>query len=124
MGTRQKLTIAFRQQANGITERVNQTIENYLRAFRNITSDNWDKSDIGDMPTTPAMSRTRVLVDQSLNNDEYKHANEFVEQQKDILARIRRQLQAAQDRMSQYYDRSRPTQEFAVGDRVLLSTNN
>ncbi|POM67328.1 LOW QUALITY PROTEIN: Hypothetical protein PHPALM_16700 [Phytophthora palmivora] len=43
LGTQQKLTTAFRQQANGVTERINQTIENYLRAFTNSNSDDWDQ---------------------------------------------------------------------------------
>ncbi|GMF19728.1 unnamed protein product [Phytophthora lilii] len=40
LGTHQKLTTAFRE--HGVTERVNLTIENYLRAFSN-ASDNWDE---------------------------------------------------------------------------------
>ncbi|KAE8970243.1 Transposon Ty3-G Gag-Pol polyprotein, partial [Phytophthora rubi] len=43
LGTHQKLTTAFRQQANGVTERVNQTIENFLRAFSNSNSNDWDE---------------------------------------------------------------------------------
>ncbi|OWZ10798.1 Retrotransposon Polyprotein [Phytophthora megakarya] len=39
LGTHQKLTAAFRQQANGVTERVNQTMESYLHTFNNINSD-------------------------------------------------------------------------------------
>lgn len=43
LGTRQKLATAFRQQANGVTERVNQTIENYPRAFSNSNINDWDE---------------------------------------------------------------------------------
>ncbi|POM65951.1 Uncharacterized protein PHPALM_18258 [Phytophthora palmivora] len=77
LGTHQKLTTAFWQQANGVTERVNLTIQNYLRAFSNSNSDDWDEfislaefvynsrhqasigmppfqADIGYVPATPA----------------------------------------------------------------------
>ncbi|KAJ8577834.1 hypothetical protein ON010_g1372 [Phytophthora cinnamomi] len=89
LGTRQKLTTAFRQQENGVTERVNQAIENYLRAYTNSNSDDWDKyislaefaynvrykasigmspfeADIGYLPATPALSRiiTSVQIDE------------------------------------------------------------
>jgi hypothetical protein len=143
IGTRQKLTTAFRQQANGVTERVNQTIENYLRAYTNSCSDDWDQyialaefaynaryqasigmspfeADLGYLPATPALplrvpnERTKKL----------QLGTEFLEKQQDVLARVRRQLQAAQDRMSYYYDHHRPTQDFVVGDQVLLSTTN
>ncbi|POM81554.1 Putative retroelement [Phytophthora palmivora] len=42
LGTRQNLTAAFRQQANGTTERANRTIENFLGAFSNSNCDDWD----------------------------------------------------------------------------------
>ncbi|POM78436.1 Gag-pol [Phytophthora palmivora] len=143
LGTHQKLTSAFRQQAKGVTERVNQTIENYLRAFTNSNSNDWDtflslaefaynsryqasigmspfKADIGYQPATPASPRTTNEVNQAEINAESRLGIEFVEQQKDILARVRRLLQAAQDRMSSYYDQNRPTQNFNVGDQKKL----
>ncbi|GMF62761.1 unnamed protein product [Phytophthora fragariaefolia] len=77
LGTRQKLTTAFRHQANRVTERLNQIIENYLRVFTNGASEDWDtylalaefvynsrlqqaismspfEADIGYLPSTPA----------------------------------------------------------------------
>ncbi|POM81809.1 Retrovirus Polyprotein [Phytophthora palmivora] len=139
LGAHQKLTSAFRQQANGVTER--------LRAFTNSNSNDWDaflslaeiaynsryqasigtspfKADFGYQPATPASPRTTNEVNQAEINAESRLVIEFVEQQNDILARVRRQLQAAQDRMSSYYDQNRPTQNFNVGDQVLLSTTN
>ncbi|POM68640.1 Gag-pol Polyprotein [Phytophthora palmivora] len=83
LSTRQKLTAAFRQQANGITERVNQTIENFLRAFNNSNCDDWDtmlslaefaynsryqdsikmspfQADLGYLPVTPACREFKI----------------------------------------------------------------
>ncbi|GMF59816.1 unnamed protein product [Phytophthora fragariaefolia] len=48
----------------------------------------------------------------------------FLEHQADRLATVRRELQLASDRMSAYYDENRPVQSFAVGEEVLLSTEN
>ncbi|GMF21310.1 unnamed protein product [Phytophthora lilii] len=146
LGTHQNLTTAFRQQANGVTERVNQTIENYLRAFSNANSDDWDEllalaeftynsrhqssismspfeADLGYPPITPA--RWKSVKESKVWNDTAQTlSKEFLEHQQDVLAKARRSLQAAQDRMSNYYDKNRPVHEFKIGDRVLLSTNN
>ncbi|ETK79725.1 hypothetical protein L915_14439 [Phytophthora nicotianae] len=42
------------------------------------------------MPATSALPRTTELTHQPLSSDEPKLANEFVEQQNDILAHVRR----------------------------------
>ena len=41
MGGEQKMITAFHPQANGQTERMNQTIEQYLRYYVNFQQDNW-----------------------------------------------------------------------------------
>jgi transposase InsO family protein len=147
LGTRQKLTTAFRQQANGVTERVNQTIENYLRAFSNSNSDDWDgllalaefaynsryqasinmspfEADLGYLPATPASWRSVRESSERAGNAACTLSKEFLERQRDLLAKARRALQASQDRMSNIYDKNRPVQHFELGDRVLLSTTN
>jgi transposase InsO family protein len=145
LGTRQKLTSAFRHQANGVTERLNQTIENYLRAFTSGASDDWDEyislaefaynsryqqsismapfeADLGYLPSTPAtlLSPPRAGPDRQ----RCAQGKTFLEHQADRLATIRRELQRASDRMSEYYNTNRPVQSFAVGEDVLLSTEN
>ncbi|OWZ14277.1 Gag-pol [Phytophthora megakarya] len=147
LGTRKMLTTAFRQQASGVTESVNQTIENYLRAFSNINSDDWDEivslagfaynsryqasigmspfqAVIGYMPSTPATINRIVDTDDMTDSAATTLGQEIVEKQKDLLARVKRQLQAAQDQMSAIYDNKRPIQYFSIGDLILLSASN
>ncbi|KAJ8559143.1 hypothetical protein ON010_g8306 [Phytophthora cinnamomi] len=146
LGTRQKLTTAFRHQANGVTERLNQTIENYLRAFTNGASDDWDsylalaefaynsrfqqaismapfEADLGYLPSTPA---TLLSPPRATGAERQRCAlgRTFLETQSDRLATVRRELQRAADRMSEYYDANRPVQAFEAGEEVLLSTEN
>ncbi|OWZ17533.1 Retrotransposon protein [Phytophthora megakarya] len=132
LGTRQQLSTAFRHQANGVTERRNQIIGNYLRAFTNGTSTDWDsylslaefaynsrhqesismspfEADLDYLPSTPA----------TLLNPTQGHGAElqsraqgkpFLKLQADRLATIRRELQKASDRMNDYYYNNRPEQ--------------
>ncbi|GMF37534.1 unnamed protein product [Phytophthora lilii] len=108
LGTHQKLTTAFRQQANGVTERVNQTIESYLRAFSNANSDDWDEllglaefsynsrhqssismspfeADLGYQPITPARWKS-VKGSKAWNDTAQTLSKEFLEHQQDVLA--------------------------------------
>ncbi|GMF33626.1 unnamed protein product [Phytophthora lilii] len=81
------------------------------------------EADLGYPPITPA--RWKSVKESKVWNDTAQTlSKEFLEHQQDVLAKARRSLQAAQDRMSNYYDKNRPVQEFKIGDRVLLSTNN
>ncbi|OWZ09259.1 LOW QUALITY PROTEIN: Pol Polyprotein, partial [Phytophthora megakarya] len=146
LGTRQKLTTAFRRQAYGVTEHLNQTIENYLRAFSNGASTDWDsyhamaefafnsrfqqsisitsfEADFCYLPSTPAT----IMNPPQLSGVERQRqalGKTFLELQANCLATVRRELQKAADRMSKYYDANRPLQTFEVGEEVLLSTEN
>ncbi|GMF88817.1 unnamed protein product [Phytophthora fragariaefolia] len=107
LGTHQKLTTAFRQQANGVTERVNQTIENYLRAFSNSNSNDWDEllalsefaynarhqasiqmapfeADLGFIPATPASWKSLDQSSEPAARAAQAQGEEFLEGQKDI----------------------------------------
>ncbi|POM66216.1 Gag-pol [Phytophthora palmivora] len=102
--TRQELTAAFRQQANGIMERVNQTIENFLRAFSNSNCDDWD---------------TMLSLAEFAYNSRYQASIKMSPFQADLGY-----LPSSQDKMRRIYAKNRPIQEFKIGDRVLLSTTN
>ncbi|GMF29573.1 unnamed protein product [Phytophthora fragariaefolia] len=146
LGTRQNLTTAFRHQANGVTERLNQTIENYLRAFTNGASDDWDthpalaefaynsrvqpaisispfEADLGYLPSTPATLHSPPR-DTGAERQCCALGKAIPETQSDRLATVRRKLQRVADRMSEYYDANRPVQAFEVGEEVLLCTDN
>ncbi|OWZ19856.1 Reverse transcriptase-RNase H-integrase [Phytophthora megakarya] len=137
----QKLTTAFRPQSDGVTERLNQTLENYLRAFSNADSDDWDEqislaefaynarfqaaiqmspfeADIGYIPRTPATLNLPSQPSQTT-----KHS-QFILRQSDLLAKARRCIAVAQDRMADQFNKNRRQQTFQMGDEVLLSGEN
>jgi hypothetical protein len=43
LGTKLKMTVSYRTQGDGQTERQNRTLEEYLRCFVNPFQDDWDK---------------------------------------------------------------------------------
>ncbi|KAF4142679.1 putative integrase p49 (IN) [CHAIN 6] [Phytophthora infestans] len=131
------MTTAFRPQGDGVSERLNQTLENYLLAFSNADSDDWDlhlclaelayniqfqaaiqmspfEADIGYIPRTPA-----TLNVPSTRLCQAKHS-EFIASQVDTLAKARRCIAEAQDRMAEFNNKNRQPQNFNVGDEVLL----
>ncbi|KAJ8575670.1 hypothetical protein ON010_g3541 [Phytophthora cinnamomi] len=82
------------------------------------------EADLGYQPATPASWQPLEPSASPAVRAAQKLGEEFLEHQKDVLAKARRALQASQDRMSNYYDKNRHIQAFRVGDRVLLSTTN
>jgi hypothetical protein len=133
--------------ANGITERINQSIEHYLRVYMNGSATDWYEhialaefaynrrfqesikmspfeADIGDNPMTPTDLTQPPPTKNARQAKEVRRAREFVEEQADRMASLRHNLQAAQDRQKKYYDHNRPTQVFKIGDLVMISTEN
>ncbi|GMF17456.1 unnamed protein product [Phytophthora fragariaefolia] len=119
-----KICVALHHEANGVTERLNQTIENYLRAFTNGPSDDWDsylalaefaynsrfhqaismtpfEVDLGYLSSTPATPFTPPRATGAARQ-RCALKKTFLEPQVDRLATVRRELQWAADRMSNY----------------------
>ncbi|DAZ95615.1 TPA: hypothetical protein N0F65_000098 [Lagenidium giganteum] len=132
-------------QANG--QRINQSIEHYLRVYINGAVTDWDEhlslaefaynsryqesirmspfeADIGYIPATPNNFIRLTLSMNAHRTREDKKAVSFLKEQADRLAALRRNLQEAQDRQKCYYDQNRPIQVFNVGDQVMLSKEN
>ncbi|OWZ08152.1 Pol Polyprotein [Phytophthora megakarya] len=126
LGVEQKMTTAFRPQGDGVTERVNQTLGNYLRAFSYAESNDWDKhlslaefaynaryqasiqmppfdADIGYVPRISA-TWNLPIPDRARKQAKY---SEFIESQADILVKSRRCIAEAQERMADHYNRNR-----------------
>jgi hypothetical protein len=137
LGTEVKLAVSHHQQTNGGTERVNQTIEDFLRCFVNEKSNDWDEwldlaefaynsrvhestklspfqTDLGYQPHCP----TRLLFPSEESRS--AGAEEFAKLQAEVIAIARHQLVKAQERMKEYYDQGRKDQQFNIGDQVLL----
>lgn len=137
---KRRLSTAFHPQTDGQTERQNQTLEAYLRAYCNVQQNDWvfwlpmaqfayNNSKNGSTKFTPFMAaRGTQPAIPSLENLGERISHVSVEERLSHLEKLREQLQdnlyKAQETQAQYYDQKhRPTQ-FHVGQKVLLSLRN
>ena len=131
---------AFHPQTDGQTERVNQELEQYLRAFTDMRQSNWS----GLLPLAEFAHNTRAhaATRKSPFALVYGYEPEFVVAPSDELCNVpaaderlddlrqaqfeaQAALEVAADRMKRYYDRARgeaPT--FKEGDKVWLDATN
>jgi hypothetical protein len=136
LGTRIVMSSSFHSQTDGQTERVNQTLETYLRHFVSVGLNDWDtllsraefahnaavndtvraapfKLIYGYNPRTPVGEVVEVV---------HSASAAFVERLQSSLSFARKCLIAAQHLQKALADKRRIDQEFKVGDKVLLST--
>ena len=139
LGIGRKLSTAFHPETDGQTERVNQTLEQYLRTFCNYDQNDWyellplaEYAYNNSMTEATGMSpfyanygynpKVRWLRQAEAKNPAatlYAHWMEEVHQ------RCKEQLEKTRDRMSKYFDSHRiPTPLFKPGDEVLLDGRN
>ncbi|POM59802.1 Retrotransposon protein [Phytophthora palmivora] len=130
-------------QGDGQTERMNRTLEEYLRSYVGPLHDDWDlhltnakfaisltvntstkiatfEADLGYIPLNPF----QLAAKQCQNVPKSRRGGEFQERQNAILLRCREAFAQAQERMRDIYDRNREERVFNVGDQVYLSTGN
>jgi hypothetical protein len=138
LGTRTVMSCSFHPQTDGQTERVNQTLETYLRHFVSVGLNDWDtllsrvefahnaainetictapfKLSDGYHPRTPVGEVVEVVNPLSAA---------FVERLQSSLSVARKCLIAApaQQRQKAFADKNRVEKTLKVGDKVLLST--
>ncbi len=136
LGTRAVMSSAFHPQTDGQTERVNQTLETYLRHFVSSELNDWDTLlsraefahnaafhesirqtpfflNFGYQPRTPLGEVIERVNPASAS---------FVERLQSALSFARKCLVAAQQRQKVFADQKRKEISFSVGDKVLLST--
>ncbi|POM81915.1 Hypothetical protein PHPALM_54 [Phytophthora palmivora] len=139
------MTVAYRAQGDGQTERMNRTLKEYLRCFVSPLQDDWDvhlanaefainsavnssikmspfEADLGYVPHNPltavaASSRRRLRGGR-------QQGTKFTEHQEAVLRQCQEALEDAQAPMADVYDRGRKEQVFKIGDQVYLSTKN
>ncbi|GMF23306.1 unnamed protein product [Phytophthora lilii] len=136
VGTKLKMTVAYRAQGDGQMERTNRTLEEYLRCFVSPHQDNWDvhlanaefainsavyssikmspfEADLGYVPANPlsvvAAARRRGL------QGGRRHGVKFTEHQAAVLHQCQDALEDAQAHMADVYDKGRKEQVFKVG---------
>ena len=151
IGTRVNLSTAFHPQTDGQTERVNRTVEEFLRHFINPKMDNWDELlplcefainnskhestkftpfylNSGQHPLNPLTivrpGDRRSRLSGRRGNSRLPAVEAFVKNISEAVHQAKVNLKQAQDRQKAYADTHRKDVEFHIGDRVLLRTKN
>jgi hypothetical protein len=141
VGATISLSSAYHPETDGQTERVNQTLEQYLRCFINYDQDDWvtflpfaefaynnaTHDSTGKSPffaTYGYHPRSDLSATPIVNDMEVPSAITHLDRIKTTLTYLREHLQRAQDRFRLHADRSRINHPFIVGDNVWLLTKN
>jgi hypothetical protein len=138
MGATVKLSSAYHPQTDGGTERVNRTLEAYLRHYVSPRHDDWDEwlpmaefaynnsyhetvkntpffLNFGQHPLTPVSA----LIDTDV-----PAARDFTDGLAESIQLAKAAMQEKQQQQKAYADRGKREVSFRAGDKVLLSTKN
>lgn len=139
LGIRPRMSTAFHPQTDGQTERVNQTIEAFLRPFLNAEQDDWaDLLPLAEYAynnsTTTATGMSPFYANYgwhpAANNPRsvdvlHPASNAYTHWIQGAVDRAREVLQETRTRMALYTDKKRKEAPlYEVGDAVMLSTKN
>jgi len=141
LGIRPRMSTAFHTQTDGQTERLNQTIESYLRAFVGQEQDDWVRllpmaefSYNNSVTTGNGISpfyanygfHPRTLNPPEESEEPVNPASTvYAHWMKAIQDEARKGLEAAQERMRRYTDPARKeSPAYQVGDLVMLNGRN
>ena len=142
LGTDLRFSTAFHPQTDGQSERMIQTLENFLRPYVERRPQTWSQHlalaefaannavnvatgyspfflNHGDHPLLPS-----VLMHGGGASSQVEAVHTMVDRMKMALEEAQANLTVAQSRAKQYADRSRRDETFKVGDEVVLSTRN
>ena len=134
LGTRLNMSSAFHPQTDGLTERYNRVLEEYLRAYVSSTYDDWDEwlplaqfavnnSKQESLKATPFFlnygrhPRTPAAI---TSNSDIPGAEEFASSMHKAITEAKSALQAAQQRQKAIADSKARKDVFTVGQKVLL----
>jgi hypothetical protein len=141
LGIKGRLSTAFHPQTDGQTERMNQTIEQYLRIYCNYQQDDWlTHLSLAEFAYNNAYQSTircspfyanygyhptfYVKLDASEPAADVPAAKDFAERLAQHHDALVENIKQAQDSQARYYDSKHKRMEFAPGDKVwLLSAN-
>ena len=134
-----KLLTAFHSQTNEQTEKMNQELEQYLRIF----VDHCQEQSLEWLGTAEFAYNNKVQMSIKVslfkanngrdphmgfelrNKGRFEKANKFAEKMQEIQKEAKMTLGKAQENMKKYADMHRgETEEYQVGDLVLLSTKD
>lgn len=138
LGTKLDFSSAYHPQTDGQTERVNQVLEDMLRACALTYGKNWEDS----LPfvefsynngyqTSLKKSPFEVLYGRKCRTplmwsevgDRIVESPDFIKAAEEKIAEVRENLRIAQSRQKSYADKRRRELEFEVGDHVYLKVS-
>ena len=139
LDVRLRKSTAFHPQTDGQTERVNQSLEQYLRQYCDYEQDNWNDLLLlaeyaynNSVTTATQMSlffanycfhsRTNWPVEKESKNPASRNYAHWMESVRELCVK---RLEETRERMGKYYDRSRKEAPlYSVGDLVMLNGKN
>lgn len=144
LATRRLFSTAFHPQTDGQTERMNQTLECYLRCYTNYQQSDWAEllasaeyamnaqvnATTGESPFSQVLAYTPSLHVNLEREEEWKKGpqNQVAEDRARVIAEsldiARDARDTAERSMAKHYDKKRSEMHFDVGERVLLAAKN
>jgi hypothetical protein len=142
LGTKLTMSTAYHPQTDGQTERANRTLEEMLRSYVNWRQTDWDvhlstlelafnnakQASTGFSPFYLNYGKeVRLPLDaaiEAVRRCPNPEAAERIQRLREDIERARLSIEKAQRRQGHYVDQHRREVTFAVGDRVLLSTEH
>ncbi|CAI7839790.1 unnamed protein product [Closterium sp. NIES-53] len=138
MGTRLAMSSAYHPQSDGQTERLNQIVEQLLRAACKDDINKWDlhlpvlefaynnakHGATGETPSFLCYGRHPLTQQQPTVPATVQPAHDFVTTMQQLWDRTHKRLQDIQSSQKRLADRHRHDHTIAVGDHVLLDTCN
>eukprot|EP00253_Pinus_taeda_P011854 PITA_11854 len=135
LGTQLNFSTAYLPQTDGQTERVNQVLEDMLRAYVMLKPGQWEEylhlvefAYNNGYHTSTQLSPFEVLYGRKCHTpsswggpeDKLSLGPEMLKDMEDMVKRVRANLKAAQDRQKSFADRKRRFTEYKVGDHVFV----
>eukprot|EP00253_Pinus_taeda_P019019 PITA_19019 len=135
LGTQLNFSTAYHPQTDGQTERVNQMIEDMLRAYVMQQPTKWEDylhlvefAYNNGYHTSTQMSPFEVMYGRKCRTptswggleDKLSLGPKMLKEMEDMVKRVRVNLKAAQDRQKNFADRKRRFKEFQIGDHVYI----
>eukprot|EP00253_Pinus_taeda_P016913 PITA_16913 len=135
LGTQLNFNTAYHPQTDGQTERVNQMVEDMLRAYVMQKPTRWEDylhlvefAYNNGYHTSTQMSPFEVMYGRKCRTptswggpeDKLSLGPEMLKEMEDMVKRVRVNLKATQDRQKNFADRKRRFKEFQIGDHVYI----
>eukprot|EP00253_Pinus_taeda_P032926 PITA_32926 len=134
LGTQLNFSTAYHAQTDGQTERVNQVLEDMLRACVMLRPNQWEDylhlvefTYNNGYHSSTQLSPFEVLYGRKCRTpsswggpeDRLRLGPDMLKEMEDMVKKVRNNLKAAQDRQKSFVDRKRRFKEFQVGDHVF-----